>query len=172
MGLGSPERGEWQAPGQGVCAGGAGCWAPPGRRCGWVESTGVRQRGQNVPRMLGAAYLRPGMHCSVLSRRPSRLWGNHPGGMADICPALPVQTVRGCLRQTSDGWGSRVCVCVCVCTRGSMCMDPCVCVCAGACTCVGAGVCVSVDFGGPLGVGMCVQRGCMCILYTFSCLCV
>jgi hypothetical protein len=38
--------------------------APPGRLCGWVESTGVRHGGWNVPGMLGAAYL--GQECAVV----------------------------------------------------------------------------------------------------------
>lgn len=47
------EKPEQPAPGQGVCVGGARLQD----RCGWLESTGVRHRGRNVPGMLGAAYL-------------------------------------------------------------------------------------------------------------------
>lgn len=111
-----PWRGEGGQPSAKVCALAApAAGALPGRGCGWVESTGVRQRGQNVPRMLGAAYLRPGMRRSILSHRPSRLWDNHPGGMAAVCPVRPAQTVCRGLCQATRGWGSRVCLCVCVC---------------------------------------------------------
>lgn len=155
------------------------CWRRrplglPGRRCGWVESTGVRQRGRNVPRMLGAAYLGPGMRCSIISRRPSCLWNNHPGGVADICPVLPTQTVRGCLRQTSHGWSSRVCLCASVCAcvhvssegctwiRVGVCVDPCVCV------HVDASVCVSVWIFGGLEVWECVCEESACVFSTHS----
>lgn len=43
---------------------GASSCAAPGQRCGWVESTGVRHGGWNVPGMLGAAYL--GQECTVV----------------------------------------------------------------------------------------------------------
>ena len=71
-------------------------WAPPARRCGWVESRGVRHRGRNVPGMLGAAYLWPGMCCGIISRQPSRLWNNHPGGVAET-------PVRLCLPRQPSG---------------------------------------------------------------------
>ena len=116
-------------------------WAPPARRCGWVESRGVRHRGWNVPGMLGAAYLWPGMFCSIISRQPSRLWNNHPGGVADTCPTLPAQTVLWCLLRA----GARVCPCVCVCVW--ICMYQC-----KARACVGASVCVSVGLWGPLSL--------------------
>ena len=67
--------------------------------------------------MLGAAYLWPGMFCGIISRQPSRLWNNHPGGVADTCPALPAQTALWCLLRA----GARVCLCVCVCVCGSVC---------------------------------------------------
>lgn len=126
---GSLERRECQVPGQGVCAGGAGSWGTSRM----VLRVGGIHRGEtprpNVPRMLGAAYLWPGMCCGIISRQPSRLWNNHPSVMADTCPALPAQTALGCLHRTSRGWSS--CVCLCVCIHVYVC---------GARGCVGASV--------------------------------
>ena len=139
---GSLESGERQAPGQGVCAGGASSWGTSRR----ALRVGGIHRGEtprpNVPRMLGAAYLWPGMRCGIISRQPSRLWNNHPSVVADTCPALPAQTALGCLHRTSRGWSSCVCLCVCV----------------SMCTCVGH-------------VPVWVQV-CLCICTVFSRLCV
>ena len=120
-------------------------WAPPARRCGWVESRGVRHRGRNVPGMLGAAYLWPGMFCGIISRQPSCLWNNHPGGVAET-------PVRLCLPRQPSGVcteppvaEAHVCACVCVCVW--ICMYQC-----EARACVGASVHVGVDLWVPLSL--------------------
>lgn len=142
--LGSLERGECRLLAKASVLVAPASGATPGWCCGWVESTGVRHQGRNVPRMLGAVYLRPGMHCNIISQQPSCLWHNHQGGMADTCPVLPAQALQGCLCQTSCSWSSCMCLC--------------------------ASVHINVGPWEPLSMGMCVQRGCTCICTHISCL--
>lgn len=148
-GEGEAERkGGWQAPGQGVCVSGADFRGSPrtALRVGGIRRAETPRR--NVPRMLGAAYLRPGMCCGIISRQPSRLWSTDRGGgggTLDTCLALPAQTA--CAQPTTLRRSLHVCTRMCGC--GSVCLR--VSVSLYSCNCG------HMSVWGLLCLGMCVQ---------------
>lgn len=157
-GLGSLERetqsaGRAAGPGQACVLLAPAPWAPPGRRCGWVASTGLR---------LGAGTcrgcLRPlisGQECAVVLLAGSlRAFGTSPGARgrhlsSSACPdalwvsapslpqlGLPSEPVCKCVRVRAwECVHGSVYVCMCAWIHVYMCL--------WACACVGTSVCVS-----------------------------